>query len=144
MGHFGPTQVKMAIQTLQMVNMELERQKMQGCVNTEAFLDCLNKYVAFSSFNGIHYRSRPFGLIQQLIYRMLEPLAIVKGMMGLRTWLTEVQYLMTRLKQRSFGGMPLYVFSSSSSSSSSFLLFSIFLQKHLCLPVVDSWMIADI
>jgi hypothetical protein len=45
MGHFGPTQVKMAIQTLQMVNMELERQKMQGCVNTEAFLDCLNKYV---------------------------------------------------------------------------------------------------
>jgi hypothetical protein len=43
MGHFGPTQVKMAIQTLQMVNMELERQKMQGCVNTEAFLDCLNK-----------------------------------------------------------------------------------------------------
>ena len=45
MGHFGPTQVKMAIQTLQMVSMELERQKMQGCVNTEAFLDCLNKYV---------------------------------------------------------------------------------------------------
>jgi hypothetical protein len=42
---------------------------------------------------------------------MLEPLAIVQGMMGLRTWLTEVQYLMTKLKQRSFGGMPLYVHS---------------------------------
>jgi len=50
MGHFGPTQVKMAIQTLQMVSMELERQKMQGCVNTEAFLDCLNKYVAWILF----------------------------------------------------------------------------------------------
>lgn len=45
MGHFGPTQVKMALQTLQMINMELERQKMQGCVHTEGYLDCLNKYV---------------------------------------------------------------------------------------------------
>jgi len=56
MGHFGPTQVKMAIQTLQMVNMELERQKMQACVNTEAFLDCLNKYVQspFTSTSTVH------------------------------------------------------------------------------------------
>ena len=48
MGHFGPTQVKMALQTLQMVNMELERQKMQVCVHTEGYLDCLNKYVSSS------------------------------------------------------------------------------------------------
>ena len=44
--------------------------------------------------------------------RMLEPLAIVQGMMGLRTWLTEVQYLMTKLKQRAFSGMGLWVASS--------------------------------
>jgi len=47
----------MAIQTLQMVSMELERQKMQGCVNTEAFLDCLNKYVYSLLFHLAHLRS---------------------------------------------------------------------------------------
>lgn len=45
MGHFGGAQVKMATMTLGMVSMELERQKMQPVVNTEAYLDCLNKYV---------------------------------------------------------------------------------------------------
>ena len=40
---------------------------------------------------------------------MLEPLAICQGVMGLRTWLTEIQYLMAKLKQRSFSGMPMYV-----------------------------------
>jgi hypothetical protein len=65
MGHFGPTQVKMAIQTLQMVNMELERQKMQGCVNTEAFLDCLNKYVYswFPIFNWTGLTTIELGLL---------------------------------------------------------------------------------
>jgi hypothetical protein len=43
MGHFGAPQVKMATMTLGMVSMELERQKMQPVVNTEAYLDCLNK-----------------------------------------------------------------------------------------------------
>lgn len=36
-------------------------------------------------------------------------MAIVQGPMGLRTWLSEVQYLMGKLKQRSFSGMPLWV-----------------------------------
>lgn len=43
MGHFGGAQVKMANMTLGMVQMELERQKMQPMVNTEVYLDCLNK-----------------------------------------------------------------------------------------------------
>jgi len=43
MGHFGAPQIKMASMTLQMVQMEVERQKMQPVVNTEAYLDCLNK-----------------------------------------------------------------------------------------------------
>lgn len=38
---------------------------------------------------------------------MLEPLSIVQGPMGLRTWLTEVQFLMSKLKQRSFSGIPM-------------------------------------
>jgi hypothetical protein len=38
---------------------------------------------------------------------MLEPLSMVQGLMGLRTWLSEVQYLMGKLKQRSFSGVPL-------------------------------------
>ena len=37
----------------------------------------------------------------------MEPLAIVQGMMGLRTWLVEVQILIAKLKQRQFSGMPL-------------------------------------
>ncbi len=41
---------------------------------------------------------------------MIEPLAIVQGMMGLRTWLSEVQMFMGKLKQRSFSGVPLYVY----------------------------------
>lgn len=41
--------------------------------------------------------------------RMLEPLSIVQGPMGLRTWLSEVQFLMGKLKQRSFSGIPMYV-----------------------------------
>ena len=39
--------------------------------------------------------------------RMLEPLAIVQGMMGLRTWLAEVQILISKLKQRCMTGMTL-------------------------------------
>lgn len=43
MGHYGAPQVKMASMTLGMVQMELERQKMQPICNTEVYLDCLNK-----------------------------------------------------------------------------------------------------
>ncbi|WWC67261.1 uncharacterized protein I206_101169 [Kwoniella pini CBS 10737] len=57
-----------------------ERQKRLP-INAEAYLDILN--------------------------RLLEPLAIVQGPMGLRTWLTEVQYFMSLMKQRSFSGRPL-------------------------------------
>jgi hypothetical protein len=39
--------------------------------------------------------------------RLIEPLAIIQGLMGIRTWLSEVQYFMGKLKQRSFSGMPL-------------------------------------
>lgn len=45
MGHFAAPQVKMASMTLGMVQMELERQKMQPMVNTEVYLECLNKWV---------------------------------------------------------------------------------------------------
>lgn len=41
--------------------------------------------------------------------RLIEPLAIVQGMMGLRAWLSEVQFFIAKLKQRSFQGMPLCV-----------------------------------
>jgi hypothetical protein len=45
MGHFAGPQVKMAQMTLGMVSMELERCKMSPVVNTEVYLDCLNKWV---------------------------------------------------------------------------------------------------
>ncbi|WVQ82854.1 hypothetical protein IAT38_004989 [Cryptococcus sp. DSM 104549] len=80
MGHFSGPQVKMASMTLATVQMELERLK-RTTVAAEAYLDCLN--------------------------RLLEPLAIVQGPMGLRTWLSEVQYFMGLMKQRSFSGCPL-------------------------------------
>ncbi|WRT63267.1 uncharacterized protein IL334_000170 [Kwoniella shivajii] len=80
MGHFSGPQVKMASMTLATIQMQLERQKMMP-VSAETYLDILN--------------------------RLLEPLAIVQGPMGLRTWLSEVQYFMTLMKQRSFSGRPL-------------------------------------
>jgi hypothetical protein len=73
MGHFGPTQVKMAIQTLQMVNMELERQKMQGCVNTEAFLDCLNKYVPCTLSPSTSFSQRPLTQLRSAVGLGLRP-----------------------------------------------------------------------
>jgi hypothetical protein len=131
MGHFGAPQVKMATMTLGMVSMELERQKMQPVVNTQAYLDCLNKcvpcfsllqplffFLLFFSVQDCLIMVRPgpptlppaiVTLFGKLTDRMLEPLAICQGMMGLRTWLTEIQYLMAKLKQRSFSGMPMYV-----------------------------------
>ncbi|KAK1921363.1 hypothetical protein DB88DRAFT_99863 [Papiliotrema laurentii] len=81
MGHFGAAQIKMASMTLATVQMDLERYKAMPVVMTEAYLDALNK--------------------------LLEPLAIIRGPMGLRTWLAEVQFFMMKLKQRSFSGMPL-------------------------------------
>lgn len=42
-----------------------------------------------------------------LTARILEPLSIVQGPMGLRSWLSELQYFMAKLKQRSFSGVPL-------------------------------------
>ncbi|WVW81326.1 hypothetical protein I302_103317 [Kwoniella bestiolae CBS 10118] len=80
MGHYSSPQMKMASMNLANVQMNLERQKRMP-VNAEAYLDILN--------------------------RLLEPLAIVKGPMGLRTWLAEVQYFMGLMKQRSFSGRPL-------------------------------------
>ncbi|ORX35021.1 hypothetical protein BD324DRAFT_682937 [Kockovaella imperatae] len=81
MGHFSLQHMKMAGMTLATVQMELEKHKMMPVVLIEAYLDVLNKLV--------------------------EPLAIVQGMMGLRTWLGEVQVLIAKLKQRVFSGMPL-------------------------------------
>jgi len=81
MGHFSAPQMKLAALTLSTVQMELERHKRMPMVMTEAYLDCLNK--------------------------MLEPLAIMQGLMGLRTWLAELQLFMTKVKQRSFSGVPL-------------------------------------
>ncbi|WVR03144.1 hypothetical protein IAU60_000134 [Kwoniella sp. DSM 27419] len=80
MGHFATSQVKMASMALASVQMELERQKVMA-ISAETYLDVLN--------------------------RLLEPLAIVQGPMGLRTWLGEVQYFMGLMKQRSFSGRPL-------------------------------------
>ena len=57
MGHFGGAQVKMATMTLGMVSMELERQKMQPVVNTEAYLDGLNKYVYLHSSPSLSINS---------------------------------------------------------------------------------------
>ncbi|RXK42627.1 hypothetical protein M231_00181 [Tremella mesenterica] len=81
MGHFSGAQIKMASMTLGLVQMELEKLKRMPLVNAEIYLELLNKLV--------------------------EPLAVVQGMMGLRTWLAEVQMFMSKLKQRSFSGMPL-------------------------------------
>ncbi|WVQ94201.1 hypothetical protein IAU59_001279 [Kwoniella sp. CBS 9459] len=80
MGHYPAAQVKMATMTLASVQMELARQKKMP-FSAEAYLDVLN--------------------------RLLEPLAVVQGPMGLRTWLSEVQYFMGLMKQRSFSGRPL-------------------------------------
>lgn len=89
--------MKMAGMTLSTVQMELQRVKMMPGVMTEAYLECLNKYVRLASRDGTELTTN----------RMIEPLAIFQGMMGLRMWLAEVQVLMTKLKQRSFQGAPL-------------------------------------
>ncbi|ORY27325.1 hypothetical protein BCR39DRAFT_483598 [Naematelia encephala] len=81
LGHFSAAQSKMATMSLGIVRGELERYKHAPCVSAELYLDCLN--------------------------RLLEPLAIVQGLLGLRTWLAEVQIFMGKIKQRSFAGMPL-------------------------------------
>nr|XP_031862095.1 uncharacterized protein CI109_002508 [Kwoniella shandongensis]KAA5529167.1 hypothetical protein CI109_002508 [Kwoniella shandongensis] len=71
----------MATMSLASVQMELERMKRMPMVGAEVYLDVLN--------------------------RLLEPLALVQGMLGFRNWLAEVQFFMGVLKRRSFGGMPL-------------------------------------
>ncbi|RSH83900.1 hypothetical protein EHS25_005144 [Saitozyma podzolica] len=81
LGHFSAPQLKLAGMTVQTVQFELERMKRMPMVMVEAYLDCLNK--------------------------LIEPLAMVQGMMGLRAWLSEVQFFIAKLKQRSFQGMPL-------------------------------------
>ncbi|KIR25472.1 hypothetical protein I309_05636 [Cryptococcus deuterogattii LA55] len=70
----------MANMSLMSVQMELSRLK-RAPVSTEAYLDVLN--------------------------RLLAPLAVVQGPMGFRTWLSEVQYFMGLMKQRSFSGRTL-------------------------------------
>nr|KIR86739.1 hypothetical protein I308_03061 [Cryptococcus tetragattii IND107] len=70
----------MATMSLISVQMELSRLK-RAPMSAEAYLDVLN--------------------------RLLEPLAVVQGRMGLRTWLSEVQYFMGLMKQRSFSGRTL-------------------------------------
>ncbi|WVN88502.1 uncharacterized protein L203_103713 [Cryptococcus depauperatus CBS 7841] len=80
MGHFSAPQMKMASMQLAQVQMELSRLK-RTPVAAEVYLDCLN--------------------------RLLEPLAITQGMMGLRHWLNEVQYFLGLIKQRSFTGRTL-------------------------------------
>ncbi|KAK8844714.1 hypothetical protein IAR55_006564 [Kwoniella newhampshirensis] len=81
MGHFSSPQVKMAGSSLSSVQMDLERVKRMPLIGAEMYLDVLN--------------------------RLLEPLAVIHGPMGLRVWLREVQYFMGTLKTRSFQGMPL-------------------------------------
>ncbi|ODN73843.1 hypothetical protein L202_07366 [Cryptococcus amylolentus CBS 6039] len=70
----------MAQTSLNSLTMELGMLKRQA-INAEIYLECLNKLV--------------------------EPLAVVQGPMGLRTWLSEIQHFMGLMKQRSFQGFPL-------------------------------------
>ncbi|KAL7420343.1 hypothetical protein Q5752_005313 [Cryptotrichosporon argae] len=79
LGHFAAHQTKAAAAALGMLQVQLGAAKRHALA--EPYLDVLNK--------------------------MLEPLAIVQGLAGLRAWLGEVQALMGLLKQRSFGGVPL-------------------------------------
>ncbi|KAK4686762.1 hypothetical protein P7C73_g3364, partial [Tremellales sp. Uapishka_1] len=81
LGHIGGPQLKIAAMTLHACQMELERQKRSPVIMADAYLECLNK--------------------------LLEPLAIVQGILGFRTWLAEVQYFMGRMKQRCFSGVPI-------------------------------------
>lgn len=69
-----------------------------GCISLIGGRECEGVIIEWDGLSTI---------AELICTRLLEPLAILQGMMGLRTWLSEVQYMLTMIKQRSFQGMPL-------------------------------------